>query len=275
MRRIAAVVGVLALATLGAGTARADKCSGVKLRAIGKRESALLACQAKVAVKGSSVEQGCDSKASSKFSTSYNKPGTCGAPDASVCEALADSCRDQLRAALPDGGASPSQCEAARLQAAGRKASAKLACYAKAAIKGAPVASGCLTKAENKFTSAFNKVSGCTGDGAAASIEALIDSACVDLLITVDNTGAVTALCPTPTTTTSTTTTTMPPSCDVCSAGGPRDPGCSPCATLVCASTQDPSCCSVAWDDTCVAEACTVCGAEQAPCPGTPCEPAP
>jgi hypothetical protein len=285
MKRVGAAIAVVAVFVLGPGSARADKCTAAKLRAVGKKESGLLACQSKVAVKGSSVEPSCDNKVNAKYGTAYDKPGPCGAPAKDVCEALADECRDALRAALPDGDPnSPSRCEAARLKAAGKKASAKLTCYAKAAIKGTPVDSapnGCLDRATAKFTAAFNKITGCTGDNAVQTIESLIDSKCVDQVVSVDGTGRVTAICPGPTTTTTTTTTTTStttPMCDVCTEGPALDPGCSACAAAVCVPGQDPSCCDNdpngnGWDAICIAEACTVCGAEQAPCPGTPCAP--
>jgi len=276
MKRAAAAIGVLALCAVMPGSASADRCTAVKLRAIGKGEGGLLGCQARAALKGPSVERGCDKQATEKFRTIYARAGACGTPTTEVCEALADQCRDALRAALPDGGnSSPSRCEAARLAASGKKASAKLGCYAKAALAGVPVDAGCLERANRKFLAAFNRVTGCTGDNAAATIEALVDSACVDDLVTVDSTGRVTAICPiaTTTTTTSTTTSTTDPACDVCSEGRALDPACSPCAATICAATQDPSCCEMAWDATCVAEACTVCGVDAAPCPGTPCAP--
>jgi cell division septation protein DedD len=202
------------LLSLSAGTARADRCLGAKVKAIGKKEKALLACQAKVAL-GASIEPACDSKASTKFGTAYAR-FTCTAPAVSVCEDIADDCRDQVRAALPDGSAAtPSRCEAARLKAAGKKAGAKLGCYAKAAAKDAPVDSACLLKAEGKFSTAYNKVSGCPTDGSGgeANTESLIDDECVAQLLTVDGTGRVLAICPggTTTTTAAPTTTTAAP----------------------------------------------------------------
>jgi cell division septation protein DedD len=325
----AGAIGALVVVILGAGTASADKCTAAKLRAIGKKERGLLACQAKVALRGSAIEPACDRKIISRFDARYERPGPCGAPASSVCEAIADDCRDQLRAALPDGdAAAPSRCAAARLKASARKVAAELGCYARAAAKDAAIDGRCLSKASRKFNLTFDKVSGCIGDGRAAMIEAILDTECVVQLVTVDRTGKMTGICPvgtvtttsappastttTPTaptittttaattttsvapvttttqtttttvastttsttevttTTTEQTTTTTIPACDVCSTGPARDPGCSPCAMLVCAATQDPACCANQWDSICVAEACTVCGA---PCPGSPCAP--
>src|SRR2546428_458262 len=80
--------------------------------------------------------------------------------------------------------------------AAGKKASRKLKCYAKAAAKDLPVDTACLGKATTKFTADFNKLTGCTGDGNVAGIETLIDNECVNQLVTVDGMGHVTAICP-------------------------------------------------------------------------------
>jgi len=43
----------------------------------------------------------------------------------------------------------------------------------------------------------------------------------------------------------------------VCATGGPLASGCESCATTLC--TQDPYCCAVEWDATCVGEVKTVC----------------
>jgi len=290
MRATAVMIGAFAITALGAGTASADRCIGAKLSAIGKKERGLLACQARVAVQGKRPEAACDGRAISAFEGRYDRPGACGAPASSVCETIADDCRDQVRAALPDGA--PSRCEAARLRAAGRKAAAKLGCYAKAAARGIPVDSRCLTRGSATFATAFNQLNGCTGDGQAAAIELLIDSECVDQLVTVDRTGRVTAICPTtattttaaPTTTTTTTTTTTsqaqttttatsltttttlascgtsPQQChDVCTVGAPECSSCSDCAAKVCA--QNTNCCDPTrtWDALCVSQVNTFC----------------
>lgn len=44
----------------------------------------------------------------------------------------------------------------------------------------------------------------------------------------------------------------------VCATGGPLASTCEPCATQLCA--QDPYCCGVAWDATCVGEVASICG---------------
>src|SRR5262245_39999942 len=75
-------------------------------------------------------------------------------------------------------------CAAAKLKAAGKKASAKLNCVAKAAAKGLPVDGLCLSKAETKFAAAFAKADGkggCLTPNDAGTIEASVDT-CVTTL---------------------------------------------------------------------------------------------
>jgi len=303
----AVAVGVLATIALGPSTASAaaEKCRGKKIKAIGKKESRLLSCSAKEATHGTvGVEPDCNNKAISKFQTSYDKPGACTDPPSSVCELIADDCRDKVRMALPDGdGTNPSVCESKRLKAAGKKASRKLKCYAKAAAKDLPVDTSCLGKATTKFTADFNKLTGCTGDGNVAGIETLIDNECVNQLVTVDGMGHVTAICPaggaTTTTTTmggstttstsvSTTTTTtlacsLPQMChDVCTAGAAECTSCTTadgagtsgtpgvtCVQAVCSA--DPTCCDpdFGWTSLCVSEVDTDCCPSGGTCCGT------
>src|SRR5437899_7250616 len=160
--RLAVLSTVSACLLLAAGAAAADQCTSAKLRAIANREARLLRCQAKVARSGDpSLEAACDARAVARFATAFGAAGTCSGVQ-SDCESLADDCRDKVRAALPDrtSAASASKCEAARLKAAGKAASRKLGCYAKAARKGIPVdsaAGGCLDKAHAKFVAAFGQ----------------------------------------------------------------------------------------------------------------------
>src|SRR3989442_14722819 len=65
-------------------------------------------------------------------------------------------------------------CAASKRKAAGKKAAAKLNCYATAAKKGVAVDPDCITKAEVKFQTAFDKADakgGCAGTGDAARVE--------------------------------------------------------------------------------------------------------
>jgi hypothetical protein len=86
-------------------------------------------------------------------------------------------------AALPAAAADPAAvCSASKRKAAGKKASAKLKCVAKAVSKNLPVDPLCMTKAEDKFELAFTKAElkgGCLTVGDAGPIEASVDL-CVD-----------------------------------------------------------------------------------------------
>ena len=181
-RMAAAGTILVAALVLSAGTAHADKCTGLRLKAIAKREAGLLTCESKVAQKGDpSLLMDCQNKVDAKFSTSFAKSGTCQGVQADS-KTIADDCRDKVRAALPDGTATASKCEATRLKAAGKKAEKKLLCYSKAAKKGVAVDSavgGCLDKASALFVKSFDKVTGCTGDGQTASVETIVDTECV------------------------------------------------------------------------------------------------
>src|SRR5215475_9942038 len=107
---------LVAASVLSAGIARADKCTSLRLKAIAKRESGLLTCESKVAQKGDpSLLTACQDKVVAKFSTSFAKSGTCQGLQTDS-ESIANDCRDKVRAALPDGTATASKCEAARLK---------------------------------------------------------------------------------------------------------------------------------------------------------------
>jgi hypothetical protein len=172
---------LVAASVLSAGIARADNCTALRLNAIAKVESGLLTCESKVAQKGDqSLLTACQNKVLAKFSTSFAKSGTCSGVQMDS-ETIAGDCRDKVRAALPDGTATPSNCEAKRLKAAGKKAEKQLLCHSKAAKKGVAVDSGCLDKASAQFVASFGKVTGCTGDGpaATANVEMIVDTECV------------------------------------------------------------------------------------------------
>jgi hypothetical protein len=188
------LLAALVLLALGAAPASADKCTGAKIKAIGKKESRLLGCSAREATK-SGIAPACETGVSAKFGAAYNRPTGCSpaAPSESQCETIADSCQTAVRMALPGGsGTTPSKCEASRLKAAGKLASAELGCYATAAAKGVPVDVGCILKATGKFTTAFNTVSGCTGDGNASGIQTLVETQCVRNMVDVNISSDVT-----------------------------------------------------------------------------------
>jgi hypothetical protein len=62
----------LAFSIVAASPARADRCTGAKVKAIGKKENGLLACQAKVAkTNDSSGLADCRTKVIAKFNTAF------------------------------------------------------------------------------------------------------------------------------------------------------------------------------------------------------------
>ena len=76
--------------------------------------------------------------------------------------------------------ASPaSKCDQSILDAAGKKAKAKTACYAKAVQNGVPVDDACLQKATDQFTKAFAKAQekgDCLTDADVATVEGQVDT---------------------------------------------------------------------------------------------------
>src|SRR5262249_41925316 len=80
------------------------------------------------------------------------------------------------------GGSPAQKCASAKQKASGKKESAKLGCYSKAAAKVVPVEQDCLTKAEGSFSAAFAKADpGGVCEGTEATVEFTIDH-CVDEL---------------------------------------------------------------------------------------------
>jgi len=170
--------------------ARADKCTGAKLKAIAKKEAGLLGCQAKVAAKNDTSKLAtCESKVKGTFAAAFGKAGTCDG-DQTTCESLADACETNVASALTE--TFPSKCEAAKRKAAGKLASAELGCYAKAAAKALPVDSTCLTKAVGKFSAAMTKAGTCANGG---SPQGLVEDNCVQPAVTADGGGMVTSVC--------------------------------------------------------------------------------
>jgi len=198
---------LLAFALMGAlavtAHAQADRCVASKLKAIGKKESGLLACQAKVAkTNDSSGLAACESNVMGKFSAAVAKAGTC-AGDEMTCEGIADGCESTVAGAFTDSF--PSKCEASKRKAAGKLAKGELGCYSKAAAKGIALDSGCISKATGKFSAALSKAGTCPDGG---SPQSLVESNCVSGAVTTDSGGMVTDVCPATTTTTTSNTTT-------------------------------------------------------------------
>jgi hypothetical protein len=197
------VLGAFVVFIVAASPARADKCTGAKLKAVGKKESGLLSCQAKVAATGDSSDLStCESKVKAKFLVAFAKAGTCVGNEA-ICENIADGCESTVAVALTD--TFPSNCEASKRKAAGKLAQGELACYSKAAAKGVPVDTvTCIPRAQTKFSGTFTKAGACPDGG---SPQTLVEDNCVQPAVTTDGGDMVIDVCPTTTTTTTTTTT--------------------------------------------------------------------
>jgi hypothetical protein len=178
--KLTAALGVFAMVAFAAGPVHAQgKCQGAKLKAAGKDASCLLALDGKVAggkPANPIKTQACKDKMSNSFTSAESKPpcGTTG--DAAAIQADVDSFTNAVNAALSKGV--PNKCQAAKMKAAGKKASALLSCQSKAAAKSLPVDPACVAKAVGKFNAAFTKAEskppcGTTGDN--GSIESIVD----------------------------------------------------------------------------------------------------
>src|SRR5262249_1052312 len=155
-------IGLVAIATLltASSPGDADRCMRTKLKLVGKKEAALLACQSKVAAKNdTSGLTDCESRAKTKFSTAFAGPCV---GDEMTCESLADDCESAVSSAMTD--TFPSPCEAAKRKAARKLAMGELGCYAKAVVRSTPLDRKCLTRVQERFGTAMTKAGTC-GDG--------------------------------------------------------------------------------------------------------------
>src|SRR5690349_17881823 len=169
-QKVAAItLGFLALVATGPASAStpAQKCAATKTKAAGKKAAAKAGCQSKAAQKGTAVDASCLMKAETKFSSAFSKAeakgGCATSGDASTIEAKVDAFIDDLVKEVtgsPAGALLTTQpartCAAKKIKAAGKKASGKLACDAKAKSKGIAPDPGCLSKADGKFPKAWS-----------------------------------------------------------------------------------------------------------------------
>ena len=103
-------------------------------------------------------------------------------------------------------------CAAAKLRAAAKKASTKIACHRKALLTGTPVDDDCLARAEERFLRAFAAAEArgdCVTEMDAGDVEAAVDQFVADLLARLPAS-----------TTTSTSTTTSSSTSPTLSCGG-------------------------------------------------------
>ena len=190
-RTVTVVFAALVLFAIAAVPARADKCTGAKLKAVGKKEAGLLKCQAKVAATNDpSGLAACESKVMGKFAAAFANAGVC-AGDQTRCEDIADGCASAMGAFLTD--TFPSKCESSKRKAAGKLAGQELGCYSKAAAKGLALDTTCITKAQGKFGAAMMKAGGCP-DGGSPQNE--VENNCVQRGVTTNGGGMVTDVCP-------------------------------------------------------------------------------
>jgi hypothetical protein len=189
MRWTSLTVLIMAL-TFTVGTARADDCASVELRAVGKKEFGLLNCQSKVAARNDSSHLDvCRSKVEAKLSRELAKAGCTG--DEPKCAAAATNCESAMVTLLSD--TFPSACEAAKRRAAGKLARRELHCYARAAAKGLAVDTACITKARDIFDAALAKAGTCPdGDAPRDAVE----QSCVRRAVVTDCPGTVIEACP-------------------------------------------------------------------------------
>ena len=222
-RTLLPIVTLLLLAPVTTQAASpAQRCAATKQKAAGKKAAGKLKCWMRAVKRGESINMDCIFKAELKFSRSYDKAESRGGcvttNDKGMIETKVDGFVDDVVSDLtgsPAGALLTTQpardCAARKLKATGRKASSKLKCWAKGTLKGTPADSGCLARAEGRYSKAWDKAElkgGCATSNDKTTIEGK-----VDVFV-----GGVVAMLPsTPTTTTtpttSTTTTTLNPLC--------------------------------------------------------------
>jgi len=172
--------------------AAAPACEGGKLRALGKYESGLARCEARVAAKNDpTLEMACEDKAHTEFEVAFGKAGTCAGMQ-STCESKADACEAAIVGAVPDSNNGNDKCESSKRKAAGKLASGELGCYAQAAAQAVPFDAGCIGKAQTKFAAALEKAGACPDGG---SLQSMTENDCVASVVTTNGGGMVTAVC--------------------------------------------------------------------------------
>jgi len=188
----ALAAGTLAFTTSAhAGGTIAQKCASTKQKAVSKNEGAKLGCYSKAAKKAlPAVDPTCLSNADGKFMAAFTKADSKG-----VCEGTASNveftighCIDQLNGILTGTG----KCPGAKLKAAGKNASGKAKCWAKATGKGLatgganpdPTFTACLGKVDAKIMPAFSKADGSTPcAGSPTDADGIIDPNCIQAVM--------------------------------------------------------------------------------------------
>ena len=189
MLKRALVVSIVALAVLvttvaQAGPTPAQKCAAAKQKAASKKETGKFGCYAKAKQKSLPVDGECLMKVEAKFDKAFataHLKGPCVGVAGDI-ESAVDACVtkivDDAEGAVPGNG----KCQALMVKAAGKKAAAKINCYAKATTTNVPVDQLCLGKATDKFTAAAAKANDPASGGPCANataVESVVDSDCV------------------------------------------------------------------------------------------------
>src|SRR5262249_22496995 len=114
------------------------KCAAAKQKAVSKKEAGIATCESKNAAKPDAVALGaCKTKVEGKFTAAFTKADLKGAcvGDAVSVEVQGANCVAAILGSVPaDSGLE--KCAAAKIKAAGKTASGKVACYTKATGKG-------------------------------------------------------------------------------------------------------------------------------------------
>src|SRR5262249_26166783 len=217
-----AIVGLSAVPATAKPTPAA-KCLSAKVKAVAKKESAKLACEAKAAQKLVPVDEECRSKAETNFGKAFTKAESKGGcltvGDSGALEASVNDLVMSLVGALPNGGTKDGgKCAGAKLKASGKVASAELLCHGKAALKAIAVDTECIGKAEDAFKKAFGKAEdkgGCVTVNDATQVDTTVDAFIDDVLSQLAG-GSTTTTSTVP----GTTTTTIAPAATVMVGAG-------------------------------------------------------
>jgi hypothetical protein len=187
---VAAVVGIQLLLSGSAHAAGtpAQSCAGAKMKAAGKSAGLKLACHAKAARRGETVDSSCLARATAKLASSFAKAESRGGcittGDASGITDMIDSSVGAFVAALRPT-TSANRCAGVKLNATGKKVTTRLGCHGKATRKGAAVDPQCLAKADARFSATFTGAEAhgpCLTNGDAGDIEDQVDDLVNDVV---------------------------------------------------------------------------------------------
>ena len=177
----------------------ASKCTSKEVKATGKKASCKAAVFAKAAAKGLPADSAKLTACETKFSTAFTKAmgaNDCnpGGASESTIETKVDAFVNDLNSEIAVGPL-PSKCQAAKLKAAGKKASCVLGVDAKGIAKDLPPDSAKHAACGTKMSASFTKAETKTDCGAApgdSTIETKVDNFEADVLSEENPAGATT-----------------------------------------------------------------------------------